>query len=266
MRTNSSSSSVTETGLLIKRIDPDTARKCVNQYQFLKELGRGAHGKVKLAIDMMDQSLWAVKIIPRHPRKKLGLSSFLQNHSNQIKREVAIMKKVSHPAIVSVKEVIDAPTCDKIFLVLEYLSGGEVCWDSHPLSRMDCLHTFRKLVQGVNYLHSQGIIHRDIKPANLLKDSQNQIKISDFSVSLMYEKDDAFSQVEIAKAAGSPAFLAPEICGFSESESDAEDLIIDPFAIDIWAMGVTLYCLAFGALPFNGENEFEVYHAINNQT
>lgn len=90
------------------------------------------------------------------------------------------------------------------------------------------------------------------------------MKISDFSVSLMYDESDSFSQVEIAKAAGSPAFLAPEICGFSESESDSDSMYIDPFAIDVWAMGVTLYCLAFGILPFNGENEFEVYHNINN--
>jgi [calcium/calmodulin-dependent protein kinase] kinase len=263
MRSDSSSSLVTETGILIKRLDPETARKCVNQYQFLKELGRGTHGKVKLAVDMTDQSLWAVKIIPRQPRRKLtAFNSLSQNHSNQIKREVAIMKKVNHPAIVKVRELIDAPNSDKIFLVLEYLSGGEIIWDQHPLASQDCIHIFRKLVQGVNYLHSQGIIHRDIKPANLLKDSHNQIKISDFSVSLIYDECD---QVEIAKAAGSPAFLAPEICGVSEGDSDSEDIIIDPFAIDIWAMGVTLYCLAFGTLPFNGDNEFEVYHAVNNQ-
>lgn len=144
--------SVTETGLLIKRIDPDTARKCINQYQFLKELGRGTHGKVKLAVDMTDQSLWAVKIIPRKQRRKLtAFTSSAQNHSDQIKREVAIMKKVNHPAIVGVKEVIDAPNSEKIFLVLEYLSGGEILWDRQPLSFHNCLSAFRKLVQGVNY-------------------------------------------------------------------------------------------------------------------
>jgi serine/threonine protein kinase len=115
-------------------------------------------------------------------------------------------------------------------------------------------------------VHSIGIIHRDIKPANLLKNGENEIKISDFSVSLIYDPNDDLSLVEIAKAAGSPAFLAPEICGVSERDSDSEDAVIDPFAIDIWAMGVTLFCLAFGKLPFNGENEFEVFYAINNKS
>ena len=114
-------------------------------------------------------------------------------------------------------------------------------------------------------VHSLGIIHRDIKPANLLKNDKNEIKISDFSVSLIYDPKDNFSLTEIAKAAGSPAFLAPEICGFSDSASDSEESYIDPFALDIWAMGITLYCFAFGKLPFNGENEFEVFYAINNK-
>ena len=148
----SDSSQVTETGLLVKRIDPKTSRKCINQYQFLKELGRGAHGKVKLAVDMTDESFWAIKIIPRKAKKKLtAFNASMQNHLDQIKREIAIMKKVYHPAIVKVREVIDSPISDKIFLVLEYLSGGEISWDGCPLSQVECLYTFRKLVQGVHY-------------------------------------------------------------------------------------------------------------------
>ena len=144
-------SSVTETKRLIKRIDPQTCRKCINQYQFLKELGRGTHGKVKLAMDMTDQSLWAIKVIPRNPKKKHLMTLASHHHSDQIKREIAIMKKVNHHAIVKLVEVIDAQNSEKIFLVLEYLSGGEVVWEDHPLSHQECLNVFRKLIQGINY-------------------------------------------------------------------------------------------------------------------
>ena len=83
----------------------------------------------------------------------------------------------------------------------------------------------------------------------------------------MFYSNDDDSEKEIAKAAGSPAFLAPEICGLSDSASaSSKEPPIDPYALDIWAMGVTLFCFIFGQVPFTGNSEFEVFHAINNQT
>jgi serine/threonine protein kinase len=133
--------------------------------------------------------------------------------------------------------------------------------------------TFRDTVLGLEYLHYQGIIHRDIKPANLLQTSEHRIKISDFGVSYLGRKktdegngaesetetleyDDA---IELAKTVGTPAFYAPELCC---TDVDAETPVVD-FKIDVWALGVTLYCLIFGHVPFHSNNPFHLMKIIS---
>jgi serine/threonine protein kinase len=94
-------------------------------------------------------SQWAIKIISRKKRK---LNAFVsQDYSDQIKREIAILKKVNHPSIVKLRQVVDAPTSDKIFLVLEYMEGGEIIWEGMPLAQRETLKIFRKLVQVIHY-------------------------------------------------------------------------------------------------------------------
>jgi serine/threonine protein kinase len=133
--------------------------------------------------------------------------------------------------------------------------------------------TFRDTVLGLEYLHYQGIIHRDIKPANLLQTSEHRIKISDFGVSYLGRKktddsngaesetetleyDDA---IELAKTVGTPAFYAPELCC---TDVDADTPVVD-FKIDVWALGVTLYCLIFGHVPFHSNNPFHLMKIIS---
>lgn len=125
---------------------------------------------------------------------------------------------------------------------------------------------FRDTVLGLEYLHFQNVIHRDIKPANLLMTSQGRVKISDFGVSYLgsaprqdstgdqSESDapEVDEAIELAKTVGTPAFYAPELC---QTELDAETYKIDK-AIDIWALGVTLYCLIYGRVPFHDQNQF----------
>lgn len=120
----------------------------------------------------------------------------LNPHYEKIRKEIAILKKCNHPNVVLLKEVIDDPAAEKTYLVLEYLSGGDVRWqqalpdENDPLSANPVLSVvqarkiFRDLVAGVEYLHYQGILHRDIKPANLLyTEDQKSVKIGDFGVS-----------------------------------------------------------------------------------
>ncbi|KAJ1654364.1 hypothetical protein IWQ61_005693 [Dispira simplex] len=117
-------------------------------------------------------------------------------HSNgqldKIRKEIAILKKCRHPNVVHLYEVVDDPAARKIYLILDYLEGGEIRWrdeDDLPLLSLDEIRSiFRDLVLGVEYLHYQGIIHRDIKPANLLRDSHGVVKISDFGVSHFYQQ------------------------------------------------------------------------------
>lgn len=133
--------------------------------------------------------------------------------------------------------------------------------------------TFRDTVLGLEYLHYQGIIHRDIKPANLLWTRDHRVKISDFGVSYFGrpiregEPDEPISEseaydfddeLELAKTVGTPAFFAPELC---YTDLDQEPPKISE-QIDVWSLGVTLYCLIFARLPFLAEDEFQMFKKI----
>lgn len=105
-------------------------------------------------------------------------------------------------------------------------------------------------------VHSQGVVHRDIKPDNLLLTGDDVLKIVDFGVSEMFEKDDA---MRTAKPAGSPAFLPPELCVAKHGDVSGR-------AADLWSMGVSLYCLRYGKIPFERDNVLDMYEAIKTET
>jgi calcium/calmodulin-dependent protein kinase kinase 2 len=104
-------------------------------------------------------------------------------------------------------------------------------------------------------VHAQGVVHRDIKPDNLLLTEDDVLKIVDFGVSEMFEKQ---SEMLTAKSAGSPAFLPPELCVTKHGGISGK-------AADIWSMGVSLYCLRFGCIPFERSGVLELYEAIRNE-
>ncbi|KAJ2959266.1 hypothetical protein NQZ79_g5205 [Umbelopsis isabellina] len=282
---------VIETHTINKEYDPLTGKKMINEYLIVRELGRGVHGKVKLAEDMERGCLVAIKVVDKESRRRqLGVSlrgslddedrPMGHNPAEQkIQKEIAILKKCVHPHVVRLQEVIDDPASRKIYMVLEYMEGGEIQWrddEDHPiLTTNEARAVFRNVVSGLDYLHYQGIIHRDIKPANLLLTSDRVVKISDFGVSYFSELlagdvhsytdvDDAASRIriarELAKTAGSPAFFAPELCTVGDETASRITK-----AIDVWALGVTLYCLVFGKCPFEAETEYELFKIIPTQ-
>ncbi|ODV88922.1 hypothetical protein CANCADRAFT_13094, partial [Tortispora caseinolytica NRRL Y-17796] len=229
----------------------------VNTYEIVRELGRGQHGKVKLARDLLTNEYVAIKIVSRIGRARLGRPlSAGSSQEEKVRREIAILKKCNHPNIVKLREVLDDAASSKIYLVLEYVERGEIQWhdsyDNPILNEEQSRSAFRDVVQGLEYLHFQGIIHRDIKPANLLVAHDGSIKISDFGVSYS-----AFNS-ELAKTAGTPAFFAPEIC-YNDPNQPPPPIT---YKIDIWALGVTLYCFFYGRVPFMAENEFELFNVI----
>ncbi|KAJ5130089.1 uncharacterized protein N7515_006128 [Penicillium bovifimosum] len=136
---------------------------------------------------------------------------------------------------------------------------------------------FRDSVLGLEYLHYQGIIHRDIKPANLLVTSNHRVKISDFGVSYLGRpmRDEEEEQVgesdatelddarELSKTVGTPAFYAPELCytgdDFVETIGSIPKIT---GAIDVWSLGVTLYGMIFGRLPFVSDDEYSMFQTI----
>ncbi|GAW14982.1 hypothetical protein ANO14919_043900 [Xylariales sp. No.14919] len=133
--------------------------------------------------------------------------------------------------------------------------------------------TFRDTVLGLEYLHYEGVVHRDIKPANLLWTKDHRVKISDFGVSYFGrpiregEPDELVSEseardfdddLELAKTVGTPAFFAPELC-YTDVEHEQPKISEQ---IDVWSLGVTLYCLIFARIPFMAEDEFQMFKKI----
>ena len=146
------------------------------------------------------------------------------------------------------------------------------------LTLSQALEAFRDTVLGLEYLHYQGIIHRDIKPANLLWTNDYRVKISDFGVSYLgkpirednnreeipeADAENHDEALELAKTVGTPAFYAPELCDleyFNENNHPQRPAITGQ--IDVWALGVTLYGIVFGRLPFFDHNEYRMYEKI----
>ena len=169
------------------------------------------------------------------------------------------MKKLNHNNLVSLIEVLDDPNEDSLYMVLEMCKKGVVMRvgmneTADPYDPESCRCWFRDLILGIEYLHAQGVVHRDIKPDNLLLTADDILKIVDFGVSEMFEKQ---SDMMTAKSAGSPAFLPPELCVSRHGGISGK-------AADIWSMGVTLYCLYFGKVPFEKLGVLDLYESIKN--
>ncbi|KAJ4353775.1 uncharacterized protein N0V89_005505 [Didymosphaeria variabile] len=269
--------------------DDGTAQHRINQYLIKQEIGRGSFGAVHLAVDQYGQE-YAVKEFSKSRLRKraqsnllrrpsarrrrqgalaagLGFNSPLHRHAaggeeeqnslDLIKEEIAIMKKLNHPNLVSLVEVLDDPDEDSLYMVMEMCKKGVVMQvgleeRADPYPEEQCRCWFRDMILGLEYLHAQGIIHRDIKPDNCLITGDDVLKIVDFGVSEMFDKQD---QMKTAKSAGSPAFMPPELCVARHGEVDGK-------AVDIWSMGVTLFCLLFGRIPFERHGMIELYQAI----
>ena len=205
----------------------------------------------------------------------------------------------SCPYICQVLECMDSNSSSDLWMVFELCDLGELVWKRNELegelpqqwisvlggSTEKTVEAFvekaaHDLSMGLGYLRNAGCIHRDIKPSNILVDGQLKVlKLSDFGCGLLVP-DVLPSGVDIRpdilydcfrreewRIVGSPAFIPPELCSFkANSEEQLEKLEpsdYNPFQMDIWSLGVSLYCIMYGELPFAGDNEFETYQKIN---
>ncbi|XP_035289314.1 serine/threonine-protein kinase MARK2-like isoform X18 [Anguilla anguilla] len=213
----------------------------IGNYRLLKTIGKGNFAKVKLARHVLTGKEVAVKIIDK---TQLNSSSL-----QKLFREVRIMKLLNHPNIVKLFEVIE--TEKTLYLVMEYASGGEVFDYLVAHGRMkekEARAKFRQIVSAVQYCHQKCIVHRDLKAENLLLDSEMNIKIADFGFSNEFtlgNKLDTFC--------GSPPYAAPEL--FQGKKYDGPE-------VDVWSLGVILYTLVSGSLPFDGQNLKELRERV----
>lgn len=203
----------------------------VGYYEFEKSIGEGNFAKVKLATHALTKEKVAIKIIDK---TKLDKST-----AKKLFREVRIMKKLGHENIVRLYEVIDTPK--ELYLVMEYAIGGEIFDYLVAHGRMkekEARRYFRQIVAAVDYCHKMHIIHRDLKAENLLLDGNLNIKIADFGFSNQFTPGE-----KLSTWCGSPPYAAPEL--FQGKEYFGPE-------VDIWSLGVVLYVLVCGALPFDG--------------
>ncbi|KAM9707335.1 MAP/microtubule affinity-regulating kinase 3a isoform 26-T28 [Menidia menidia] len=213
----------------------------VGNYRLLKTIGKGNFAKVKLARHIPTGREVAIKIIDK--------TQLNPNSLQKLFREVRIMKILNHPNIVKLFEVIE--TERTLYLVMEYASGGEVFDYLVAHGRMkekEARAKFRQIVSAVQYCHQKHIVHRDLKAENLLLDADMNIKIADFGFSnefTMGNKLDTFC--------GSPPYAAPEL--FQGKKYDGPE-------VDVWSLGVILYTLVSGSLPFDGQNLKELRERV----
>jgi len=213
----------------------------ISHYHFLKTVGQGQFGKVKLAIHQITKDKVAVKIIEKQKLDEVTLK--------MVYREVSIMKLLNHPHIIRLFEVID--TEQYLFLVMEYASGGEVMdlIVAHGrLQEKDARRFFRQIVAALDYCHSLHVIHRDLKAENLLLDSKMNIKVIDFGLSNCFVPGSYMKTF-----CGSPTYTAPELIQRKKYEGPE---------VDVWSLGVVLFVLVCGYLPFDGQSFQELFQKI----
>ncbi|XP_076138623.1 serine/threonine-protein kinase SIK3 homolog isoform X1 [Alosa pseudoharengus] len=208
---------------------PPPAR--VGYYEIERTIGKGNFAVVKLATHVITKAKVAIKIVDK--------TQLDDENLKKIFREVQIMKMLRHPHIIRLYQVME--TERMIYLVTEYASGGEIFDHLVAHGRMaekDARRKFKQIVAAVHFCHCRNIVHRDLKAENLLLDHNLNIKIADFGFSNL------FSRGQLLKTwCGSPPYAAPEL--FEGKEYDGPK-------VDIWSLGVVLYVLVCGALPFDG--------------
>ncbi len=225
----------------------------IGKYTLIKEIGRGATATVHLGHDPFAQRDVAIKIATpaalRHPERGTLYTHLFMN-------EAALVGRLAHPHIV---QIYDAVVAEELcYIVMEYVEGGTLdtyCHEQALLSPERIVEIVFKCSRALDFAYRSGITHRDIKPANILfaghDPSQGEIKISDFGAALV----DGPERTQVT-GIGSPAYMSPE---------QVKEQPLD-HRTDIYSLGVVMYQLLTGQLPFQASSNYSmVYQIINSE-
>lgn len=216
----------------------------LGKFEVGKLLGHGTFAKVYHAKNVKTNEGVAIKVLDKEKILKGGLMA-------HIKREISILRRVRHPNIVQLFEIM--ATKSKIYFVMEFVRGGEL-FNKVAKGRLKedvARKYFQQLVSAVGFCHARGVYHRDLKPENLLLDENGDLKVSDFGLSAVSDQirqDGLFHTF-----CGTPAYVAPEV--LARKGYDASK-------VDIWSCGVILFVLMAGYLPFHDQNIMAMYKKI----
>ena len=232
----------------VKKIKEAIGYMKFTDYYDLKEvIGKGKFGVVNLGIHKKTQQQVAVKIINKDSIKTL-------EDKELVRIEIGILKLCHHPNVVRLLDHLENE--DYIFIVMEYIEGGTLGQylkkKNFNFSERQASSIMSQIASGVKYLHKYGIVHRDLKPDNIMITQQNDfgvIKIMDFGLSKIVS-----TQETMVDGYGTLSYVAPEV------------LLRTPYnkEVDIWSMGVILYYMLCGHLPFKGNKEVIIAEKIVN--
>lgn len=211
---------------------PSTSQ--IGNYRILKEIGEGAFGKVYLAEHILLHSQVVLKC---------GLLE-----DPNIVREIYYHKQLRHRNIVKLYEVIKTET--QLWMVLEYCEGNELYYHIYEKRRLDivsCKNIFYQIVEAIRYVHSLNLSHRDLKLENILMADEEKtvVKLTDFG---FVREFNPYKRTFLSTMCGTTSYMAPEVLR-NEKYSG--------FAIDVWSMGVILYAMAYGQLPFDEDDDMK---------
>ena len=217
----------------------------LGNYKLQQKIGSGSFAEVWLAVHEKTNKTVAVKIISK--------SKFNETkHVTRFNREVAFMKQIDHPLIAQLFQVMEDEK--NHYLIMEYCSGPNLLQYINSDGKLEetlARQYFLQLVSVVEYLHTEkNIIHRDLKAENILLDRNYNIRLIDFGLSNSFTPDNQ----NLVTACGSPGYLPPEmIKGHTHTT-----------AADIWSLGVVLFCMTVGRLPFDDSSVQQLFNKIVN--
>lgn len=217
----------------------------VGKYRLLRVIGDGSFSTVKLGLNIFTNETVAVKII-----QKSSLTD--QSQYDRLQERIAIVQRLDHPGIIKLIDVIEDESA--FYIVLEYCGGGEL-FDfiisrqrvEEPLAK----RFFKQIVLAVGYCHSQNVIHRDLKPENLLLTENNTVKLIDFGLC------NTNADQPLHDRCGSSCYIAPEALTSTSYYG---------ISADVWSLGVILYALVDGSLPWNYQDPNQMFEQITTGT
>jgi serine/threonine protein kinase len=206
-----------------------------------QQIGRGAFSTIFKGYDSNNGNVFAVKEISIAGKKKV---------EENVKKELNILKRLNHNNIVQIHDYFFDNTNKVIYIIMDYFKNGDLSKfiKGKVLKEIYAKKYMSQLKAGLEYLYNNNIMHRDLKPHNILIDDNNDIKITDFGFA-RYVKDDML----INTLCGTPIYMAPEIMKYKKYNNKS----------DLWSLGIIMYEMIFGKLPFKANNFIQLLKSIN---